>query len=65
MSISALNVDSPTQTVFKDKTPRDDFNFALQRLRDTGLYRKIVDRYLRGFAQTGRRMDYRLSELRA
>ncbi|WP_281560021.1 transporter substrate-binding domain-containing protein [Thalassomonas sp. RHCl1] len=63
-SISAMEVDSPTQTVFKDKTLRDDFNFGLQRLRDTGLYQKIVSRYLRGCAQMGRHMDYRLSEFR-
>jgi len=56
-SISTMAVDSPTQTVFKDETLRDDFNYGLRRLRNSGLYQQIINRYLRWCTPTGSRID--------
>jgi len=37
----------PQYVAFKDKKLRDQFNKALAKLRDDGIYQKVVDRYIK------------------
>jgi len=46
-AISKIQVESPTQTVFKDKQPKKQFNDGLRQLKDSGTFQAIINKNLK------------------
>ena len=52
-SISSIQVESPTEVVFKDVVLRDQFNAGLRQLKNSGEYQQIVNKHLRWCTPAG------------